>query len=603
MIQIAANAKLPLSAVTETFGIMGMRGRGKTYLGTLLFEQMHAAGAQVVALDPIGNWWHLRLAANGKDPGLDVPVFGGPHGDIPLEPDAGALVARVVIERGISVILDVSRFRKVARKKFVTAFAEELFELKKDQLSPLHLFLEEARMFVPQRPQTHEDPRMLGAFEDIVRAGRNYGLGTSLLDQRPASVNKEVLSQVSMLVAFGLQHTLDRKAIEEWVREWEVMGADKLRDLPKLARGAAFLWAPSLSPPFRAIEVNEKATFDGSSTPEIGKGRKVEVRPLSDRDLVGLRESMKECVERAEARNVTALQARVRKLEAEARAGVVKPTEVKVVEKPVLKDGQIARLEKLANRLTAELHGRFDTCVNILRVEVQRVEELRNAVIAEGAQLRAALHQPKPANRAATFTRQGASLAPRYEPARFSPARIETRPVDIRKAPASGLARPQQAILDQLAALKALGRHPAPRAQVAVLSGASPKSSAYANNLSALRTAGLVEYRSGSELGLSDEGCAAATSPETAITLDVLHTAWIRKLSRPQAVILQAVILNYPKAIVREDLAAQAGASPTSSAYANNLSALHTLGVITYINSGSSRAIEATSLLFPEGLT
>lgn len=40
---------------------------------------------------------------------------------------------------------------------------------------------------------------MLGAVEDIVRLGRNYGSGCMLLSQRPQSVNKEVLNQVECL--------------------------------------------------------------------------------------------------------------------------------------------------------------------------------------------------------------------------------------------------------------------------------------------------------------------------------------------------------------------------------------------------------------------
>jgi DNA helicase HerA-like ATPase len=33
---------------------------------------------------------------------------------------------------------------------------------------------------------------MLGAIEDIVRLGRNFGIGVSMISQRPQSINTEV---------------------------------------------------------------------------------------------------------------------------------------------------------------------------------------------------------------------------------------------------------------------------------------------------------------------------------------------------------------------------------------------------------------------------
>jgi hypothetical protein len=49
----------------------------------------------------------------------------------------------------------------------------------------------------------------------------------------------------------------------------------------------------------------------------------------------------------------------------------------------------------------------------------------------------------------------------------------------------------------------------------------------------------------------------------------------------------------------REELAAAAEQSPTSSGYANNLGRLRTLGLIEYPTGGY---VAATELLFPDGL-
>ena len=64
---------------------LGRTGSGKTFAVTKLVEEMLDARAQVIVLDPVGVWWGLRLLADGKSPGIPITIFGGLHGDVPLE--------------------------------------------------------------------------------------------------------------------------------------------------------------------------------------------------------------------------------------------------------------------------------------------------------------------------------------------------------------------------------------------------------------------------------------------------------------------------------------------------------------------------------------
>ena len=93
-IRFAKDLSFPIDLITQRVAIMGTSGGGKTYGAGVLVEGMAEAGAQVVVVDGIGIWYGLRLAKNGKSKGLSIPVFGGEHGDIPLEPTAGALIDR-----------------------------------------------------------------------------------------------------------------------------------------------------------------------------------------------------------------------------------------------------------------------------------------------------------------------------------------------------------------------------------------------------------------------------------------------------------------------------------------------------------------------------
>ena len=89
-IAMAEGLTLPQNAAVQVYAFMGRRGSGKTFAAGRLVEQVMGAGGQVLILDPVGTWYGLRLAADGKSPGISIPVFGGLHGDIPLEAGAAA---------------------------------------------------------------------------------------------------------------------------------------------------------------------------------------------------------------------------------------------------------------------------------------------------------------------------------------------------------------------------------------------------------------------------------------------------------------------------------------------------------------------------------
>jgi hypothetical protein len=187
---------------TQKYGFIGRSGSGKSYAAMRLAELFLDADAQVIALDWVGIWWSLRLAAGGKAPGFKhVYIFGGEHADVPLEPTSGALMADLVVDKHISVVLDVMHFRKAERTRFATAFAEQFFHRKKTARTACHLFIEEAQAYLPQMVRGDE-ARMVGVFEDIGKVGRNYGIGNSLISQRPQAINKDVLNQIEVLLAF-----------------------------------------------------------------------------------------------------------------------------------------------------------------------------------------------------------------------------------------------------------------------------------------------------------------------------------------------------------------------------------------------------------------
>jgi len=89
MLKLCTDLTLPADAATQTYGIVGRRGSGKTYLAGKLVELLLEARKQVVVVDPVGIWYGLRLLPNGEDSEFKIPILGGQRGDIPLEPTSG----------------------------------------------------------------------------------------------------------------------------------------------------------------------------------------------------------------------------------------------------------------------------------------------------------------------------------------------------------------------------------------------------------------------------------------------------------------------------------------------------------------------------------
>jgi DNA helicase HerA-like ATPase len=197
-LHVADDLSFPARAVTETFGILAVRGAGKSNTAAVMAEEMFKAKLPFVVVDPVRAWYGLRASADGTGPGLPIPIFGGRRGDVPLERGAGNLMADLIVDQRLSCVLDLSDFDSEGSKKtFLLDFARRLYQRNEQ---PLHLFLEEADDYIPQRPM-RDEAQLLRAWENIVRHGRNRGLGITLITQRSASVNKNVLTQVQTLIA------------------------------------------------------------------------------------------------------------------------------------------------------------------------------------------------------------------------------------------------------------------------------------------------------------------------------------------------------------------------------------------------------------------
>ncbi len=280
--KLSPEITLPASAPTSTFAFLGTRRYGKTYSAGVMVEEFLDANVQCVIIDPVGTWWALRLSADGKKKGISIPVFGGEHGDIPLQHTAGKLVAKIVVEQKASLVLDLSDFTDGQQRRFVTDFAKELYQLKKRSKSPLHLVFEECHEFFPQTFDSSQY-EMVGATKRLWKIGGNLGIGGSLISQRTAEVNKGALNLSDTIVTTRLKAPEDVKRISGWANSNGVSD-DAVAKLPTLPKQRVIVWREDGT----AVETTfrKKRTFDSSRTPEEGDQQSVSALPKIDLEKI-----------------------------------------------------------------------------------------------------------------------------------------------------------------------------------------------------------------------------------------------------------------------------------------------------------------------------
>jgi uncharacterized protein len=272
---------VPDATLDADIAVIGKKGRGKTYVAKGLVERLLDLGRRVVVLDPLSTWWGLKARADGRE-GYPIVVFGGPHGDIALDDGMGRALGRYFAAGEMSAVIDLGLMRKAEQARVVADMLEELFTKNRD---PLWLVLEEADAFAPQSPMGDGNTRVLGEVDRIARRGRAFGFRLISIAQRPAKFNKDVLTQLSTLLALGVTSPQDRDAIKSWVEG----NADRdqakevFQSLASLRVGEGWVWAPDLDL-LKRVTFPAIKTLDTSATPQSGVKR-IEPKRLARADL------------------------------------------------------------------------------------------------------------------------------------------------------------------------------------------------------------------------------------------------------------------------------------------------------------------------------
>jgi len=553
---------LPLDYVTQSAAVLAKRGAGKTYTTDVIVEELMECGQVPIIIDPTGAHWGLKSSADGKKPGYPVYVFGGDHADLPLEETSGEIIAQSLVANPFPSVIDTSLLRKCATNRFLGQFFETLYRLNR---VPLHLICDECDLYAPQRP-FGDEARTLGAMEDIVRRGRIKGIGCTLVSQRPAVVNKNVLTQCEMLFTMRLVHPKDIDAVKEWVAVHGDLDTAKqmISDLPALPIGTVWIWCPGWGDIFERVKIRARRTFDSSATPKPGQ---VMVKPkeFAEVDVKKLGAQIIATVERAKADDPRALRAEIARLK-KAVPLVTETKEVRV-EVPVLHPLEVESINHDLKQCALTLKDVGDMFERLVaRFKPSHAPNNSHPVATTG--------QLKRTDRLTEGGVQTRTSATRPEPGNDGNGTL------------SGAERK---------VLTVLAQHPegCEKGKLALLSGYT-YSGGFRNILSSLRSLSFIRGMNEQTMTITELGAEALGPYDPLPTGSELAHYWLTsgKLSNAEASVLRVLIEQGRLAGMTATELAEAAGYEYSGGFRNILSTLRTAGVISGKNTDVLKASE-----------
>lgn len=599
---------IPKESFDDRLAIVGTAGAGKTYAILGATARLMKRG-RAVLVDPLGVMWGLRAKTDGVTPSEFKPViFGGPHGDLPLSVGAAALIGETCATMAESCILDLSELgTKAQERRFMLGFLTALYRHANKE--PVHLVIDEADMFAPQKldDKEGEAAKLLGMMETVVRRGRVKGFIPWLITQRPAVLNKNVLSQADGIVAMKLTASQDRDAVGSWIEGQadRAHGKEILALLPTMNIGEGVVWLPGRGI-LKTAQFPANATFDSSRTPKRGEAvHKVDLKAI---DLGKLKDRLAKVEEEAKANDPATLKARVAQLIAEA----AKASKAREGNQADVTEGQFkAALDRARHGGALAGHAvGFDTGWDLghrhgfdqgLHVFKEALASVGHLVAPYAAPLRPKppkLVLPDGADKPSLIgltpdqARKDAGL-----PTSNSLAFPTSRPMTGMDGPhgklGSGLKPALQKVLDAVAWWRVIGKDPVSRNQAAVVAGLSPKASTFSVYAAELIKLGLLEASPGM-VSLTSDGIKAANTPNLATSEDIRITA--RNLLGPQEQrVFDFIYDAHGLPVQRAAIAEALNLSPNASTCSVYISAVARYGIIETAGPGQ---VKAASWLF-----
>ncbi len=537
-------------------------GGGKSWALRRMIEQSFGRVPQII-IDPEGEFSTLRQK-------FDL-VLVGKGGDTPADLRSAQLLAHRLLELGASAVIDLFEMSKAQRPLWVAAFVQALVDAPKKLWRDLLLYVDEAHELAPEMGHgVHEsvgEKTCRHALIDFAAKGRKRGYGVVAATQRLGKLSKDFAAELKNVLIGQTFIDIDRERAAGSLGIAKANKAQFFVDVKTLEPGAfyslgrAFTLEPTL------------VTIGDVQTEHPEAGRRQSAPPPPTEKIRHLLPQLADLPKEAETKLQTEkeLRGRIAELERQVLRGPAVAAAIgpRVVEKSVLKPSDLARIEKLVEKL-------FKTrgvLAEVMATQRDRVLEAEQPLTIALSGVQAGLGKIIAERFAVTAgTANGAATT----------AAVATRPpvrYNKRDDGPQALSRCARALLSVLAV-----RGVASDSQLSALSGYRKTSSGFANALSELRTKSYIDDGSPDRRGITSFGREFAGPTEPLPTGRALLDYWMGKLSRAEAAMLKVIYDN--GSVDRAKLSNETGYSQTSSGFANAISGLRVLDLVSGPNGG-----------------
>ncbi|MCX7750478.1 MAG: DUF87 domain-containing protein [Candidatus Bipolaricaulota bacterium] len=258
--------------VGQCVAVLGIRGSGKSNTAGVLFEELLAAHYPLSIVDIDGEYFGL------KERHEVLVLGGGDHADVELTPVTAAEVAELSLREGVPVVLDVSDLVGAEREALLLDYLSRLWALAGRLRTPYMIGIEECHEFIPQGVRT----RMKEVVVRIALRGRKRGLGTVIISQRSAKVEKDVLTQAGMLFLHRVVHEADMRVYGELL-PW---GKAEVKEVVTGLRVGECVYIAGAEA--RRVAIRLRNTFHGGYTPAFHPVESPKLRLVRGRLLEAL---------------------------------------------------------------------------------------------------------------------------------------------------------------------------------------------------------------------------------------------------------------------------------------------------------------------------
>ena len=167
-----------------------------------------------------------------------------------------------LIQKGKTTIINLKGVSPDMQQIIVRRLGMMMFELRKaDRVPPMMMVLEEAHNYCPQ----NEGTMCKKILTTIASEGRKFGLGLMVISQRPAKIDKNVLSQCGTQIILKVTNPNDLKAIAASI---EGLTGGMEQDIPGLPIGTAMIVGAGIQTPM-LVDVRPRESRHGGTSIQI----------------------------------------------------------------------------------------------------------------------------------------------------------------------------------------------------------------------------------------------------------------------------------------------------------------------------------------------